>query len=89
MKTYPEYEVIDLKDLKVTNMWKTVEYQYKGNDLQFPTHLFAQITSKWVDYLAGDINGMRIFKMNIHLENGLREHITSGTSRFIHHRGKA
>ena len=62
MKTHPEYEVMDLTDSEVSDMQQPVEFQYRGDDLQFPAHLFAQITLEWVEHMQGDIDGMDILR---------------------------
>ena len=43
MKTHPEHDVIDLTDSEVSNIQQPFEIQYKGDDLQFPTHVFTRI----------------------------------------------
>ena len=63
MRTHTKYEVINLTDSEVSNMQWPDKFQYKGGDVQLPTHLFTWITPEWVEYLPGDIDGMKIFKI--------------------------
>ena len=80
-----------MTDSKVSNMLYLVEFQYKCDYLQFPTHLFTKIALEWEEYLPGDINDMNMFKIKClpREENGIRDHMTSGTSRCIHHEEKS
>ena len=54
--------MIEVRDWEVSDMKQPVKIQYKDDLLATP-YVFTRMDPEWVDYLLGDINGIKIFKI--------------------------
>ena len=56
-------------------MHQPFEIKYNDDDLQFPTHVFDRMVLEWLKNLPGDIDCMKIFKIQcLHREWVERTH---------------